>query len=150
MSTPTSINEEYDIIIAGGACYRLLLLCISSERSGQEALRVASSQAVLRWRTPICASSSWRRVLRHTTILHIRSPRASQPTSLQAHAPRACTPADQVLLLGAARQWCRADSVSAVEGASTVRLALLSSPYGCLKMKTTIDQWRYTSCAPTY
>ena len=135
MAIPAKINQEYDIIIAGGAYFYSTSL-LSEPNIGQAALRGASSPVVLRRPTLIVASSSSRRVLRHTTTPHIRSPCATQPTSPQARAPYACTPADQVPRLGAAQRLCSADSVSAVGVASTVRLALLCSLNCCQKTMT--------------
>jgi hypothetical protein len=121
MSIPIPINDEYDVIIAGGTLYQSTFL-LSKADVLQVEVRGALSPAASQWPTPTCAFSSSRRVLQHTTIPHTSSPRASQPTLSQTHGPCACIPADQALRLGTARSSCHADSVSAAEGASTVRL----------------------------
>ena len=77
MSTPTQINEEYDIIFAGGAPSSsppfFPTLAHSSDREDlpQAALPVASLQAILQRQTQTCASlySRWGRTICRTKLI---------------------------------------------------------------------------------
>jgi GMC oxidoreductase len=130
MSIPIQINDEYDVIIAGGALSPLCSLLTKADIR-QEEVRGASLLAALQPLTPTYAFSSSRQVLPHTTSPHTSSPAGSCPTSRQTHVLCACTPADRVLRLGAALPSCHADSVSAAEGASTVCGAPSNHLFGC-------------------
>ena len=133
MSISTQINEEYDIIFAGGAPSSSPPFsptpAHSSDREDipQAALPVASLQAVLRRQTQTCASSYSRRALRFITTLRTGSPRATCPTLHRVHAPCVCMPAARAPRSETAQHSCRADSVLAAVGVSTVRLSLHAS-----------------------
>ncbi len=79
MSTPTAINEEYDIVIAGGEPYSILPTCLPSAdrvvvRLRQAEQRRASLLVVSLPPTRTYASSYSRRVPLRTTIPRTPTP----------------------------------------------------------------------------